>query len=270
MVVDRDREYMVHYKRNQQFCLNACFDPTCQQTDVITERLVRSQSRNSMHPLNHAARVRRMIENLQRKKQTFGTKSLHTLAAGPHGCRWFLPGEVEVRPVALRPLYSIVSHGFKPWKTRYKPAISYESTYGGGEVTTIRLKIDGGRPQTFIRPASNKNENGPVASIEAILLEALTPTFPALRRMKMIDYFSKNIDLHKGTESRVVVYMRLRSTEDPGEECFGTYVQRDLVKASFYCLCTAYLHTLALLEGKERGEDLGARNAPLVLYVPAR
>jgi hypothetical protein len=268
MVVDRVREYMDQYRQVEQDCLDGCFDPTCKQLDKIVEQLARRPVRGGLHPVARAASVRRMIGDLQSGHQTFGTRSLHTLAAGHQGRRWFVPGEVEVRSVGLEPLYRTVEHGFRPRGDRYEPDISYEST-PGGEVTTIRLEIDGKGPQTFIRPASKENENGPVDSIEALLREALTPTFPALGSMRLVEYRCHSIDRYKGTKSRVIVYMRLRSDLLPSGECFGTYVQRDIVKASFYCLCTAYLHGLALLEGKGRN-DGPSMNTPLVLYVPHR
>jgi 2-isopropylmalate synthase len=79
--------------------------------------------------------------------------------------------------------------------------------------------------------------NGPIAALDAALRRALTPFYPQLNRVELVDYKVRIIDSHTGTASKT----RVLVTSSDGTLSWDTVgVSPNIIEASWLALVDSF------------------------------
>jgi len=129
---------------------------------------------------------------------------------------------------------------FEPHFQRVKYHVDVENVLhnGGDELlteATVKLRVGG---ETLHEVAEG---DGPVNALDAALRKALTPKFPALSRMRLIDYKVRVVNSEAGTAAKILVL--IESTD--GREVWGTVgVSENIIEASYIALADSIEYLL--------------------------
>jgi len=122
-------------------------------------------------------------------------------------------------------------------------------------VGNYRLIDDGDSPEATIILRANGNEMheastgvGPVDALAKVLKKSLTPLFPELEQVRLVDFSSRIFDPHSGTEARVEVQI----TFSNGKEIWRVQAfSENINKASFLALVDGFEYAILISRGEK-------------------
>jgi 2-isopropylmalate synthase len=117
-------------------------------------------------------------------------------------------------------------------------------------VGNYRLIDDGEHPEATIILRANAREMheastgvGPVDALAKVLKKSLTPLFPELEHVRLIDFSSQIFDPHSGTEARVEVQITFSNKQEVWRvQAFSENIN----KASFLALVDGFEYAILI------------------------
>jgi 2-isopropylmalate synthase len=117
-------------------------------------------------------------------------------------------------------------------------------------VGNYRLIDDGEHPEATIILRANDREMheastgvGPVDALAKVLKKSLTPLFPELEHVRLIDFSSQIFDPHSGTEARVEVQITFSNKQEVWRvQAFSENIN----KASFLALVDGFEYAILI------------------------